>query len=138
VITLDKVDNFNRVEDNNDQRDHVTTTERRFGAKVREAREAQGKSQKHVALEISALYGMNWHQTTVAKTEAAERPIRLNEAAALAQVLGRPLTDLLGESPDDLDQHVRVAQQAAALREIRLMTAHLRRREQEVTKGDQQ
>jgi hypothetical protein len=32
--------------------------------------------------------GCNWLQTTVAKTEAAERPLRVNEVTDLAALLG--------------------------------------------------
>lgn len=49
--------------------------------------------------------GFSWRQTTVAKTEAAERPIRINEAAALAMVLGVNLFDLFdpGDSEDEYE-----------------------------------
>jgi transcriptional regulator with XRE-family HTH domain len=115
------------------------STEQRFGANVRALRERQGMSQQHVANVISMLYGLRWQQTTVAKTEAAERPIRLNEAAALAELFGCPLADLVdGPTTEGDQQPVRAAQRAAALREIELMSAHLNRREQELTREDQQ
>jgi len=41
--------------------------------------------------------GFSMHQTTVAKLEAAERPIRVNEAAALARIFNVSLTRLLDE-----------------------------------------
>ena len=39
--------------------------------------------------------GYNWLQTTIAKVEAAERPLRLNEATDLAGVLGVEVSYLL-------------------------------------------
>jgi hypothetical protein len=44
--------------------------------------------------------GFNWRQTTVAKAEAAERPIRLNEVAEVATIFGVELTDLLDPAED--------------------------------------
>ena len=40
--------------------------------------------------------GHSWHQTTVVKTEAAGRPLRLNEVTDLADVLGVEVSYLLG------------------------------------------
>ena len=51
-------------------------------------------SQAQVALAMTHR-GFTWHQTTVAKTESGERALRLDEAHALAGVLGVELTDLL-------------------------------------------
>lgn len=45
----------------------------------------------------------NWHQTTVGKTEAGQRPLRLNEAVALGGLLGIPLTQLLAPLQVDAD-----------------------------------
>lgn len=41
----------------------------------------------------------NWLQTTVAKKEAAERPLRVNEVTDLAAVLGVDVPYLLGPPP---------------------------------------
>lgn len=41
-------------------------------------------------------FGYPWRQSTVAKTEAAERPIRVNELWSLAIALGVSTGDLLG------------------------------------------
>ena len=51
-------------------------------------------SQSQVALAMTHR-GFAWHQTTVAKTESGERALRLDEASALAGVLGVEVTDLL-------------------------------------------
>ena len=70
------------------------------------SRTARHLTRAALAKAVQAL-GYNWLQTTVAKTEAAERPLRLNEATALAGVLGieteylllsPPLTGLLDVS----------------------------------------
>ena len=57
-------------------------------------------SQGEVATEMTAL-GLGWHQTTVAKTEAGTRPLKLVEALGLALVLRLPqVDDILGaDSP---------------------------------------
>lgn len=44
-------------------------------------------------------YGFAWHQTTVAKTELAERAIRVNEAVALAELLDASLNALMAATP---------------------------------------
>jgi transcriptional regulator with XRE-family HTH domain len=83
------------------------TPEQVAGERIREIRTARHLTQAALAKAMQAL-GYNWLQTTVAKTEAAERPLRLNEATALAGVLGieteyllsPPLTGLLDVSQD--------------------------------------
>lgn len=45
--------------------------------------------------------GFTWRQTTAAKTEAGNRPIRVNEAHALAEIFGVTVNDLL---PYETDQ----------------------------------
>jgi transcriptional regulator with XRE-family HTH domain len=39
--------------------------------------------------------GFPWRQTTVAKTEAASRPLRVDELVALAQILNVDIKDML-------------------------------------------
>lgn len=41
-----------------------------------------------------AAFGIEWHQTTVGRTETADRPLRLNEAFALAALFGIGLASL--------------------------------------------
>jgi hypothetical protein len=38
--------------------------------------------------------GFRWHATTVARTESGERPVKLDEAAALADIFAVPLDSL--------------------------------------------
>jgi transcriptional regulator with XRE-family HTH domain len=69
-------------------------SERRFGQRLRELRRLRRWSQEEVAAQMRAL-GYGWLQTTVTKTEAADRPIRLNEAVSLAALLELGVDDVL-------------------------------------------
>src|SRR5215203_3571511 len=62
------------------------TPERQAGTKIKTRRMELGMSQETVAYEMRRL-GHSWHQTTVAKTEIAGRPLRLNELTDLARIL---------------------------------------------------
>jgi hypothetical protein len=60
-------------------------------------------SQEAVAAEMHRL-GHPWHQTTVAKTEIAGRPLRLNEVTDLARILSVPVRHLVdSEADSELD-----------------------------------
>jgi transcriptional regulator with XRE-family HTH domain len=73
-----------------------------FGARVRSLRKTRGWSQEHLAEQMQML-GHNWLQSTVTKTENGQRPLRLNEAAALAEVLAVPLAEATRPLPDSAD-----------------------------------
>ena len=75
------------------------TVEARIGAHVKARRLQLGLTQADVAEAMQRL-GHSWIQTTVAKTEAADRPLRVNELADLAQVLGERLRHLVSSSND--------------------------------------
>jgi transcriptional regulator with XRE-family HTH domain len=62
------------------------TPEQQAGAKIKTRRAELGMSQEQLANEMRRL-GHPWHQTTVVKTEAAGRPLRLNELTDLARIL---------------------------------------------------
>jgi transcriptional regulator with XRE-family HTH domain len=70
------------------------TPEQTVGERVRHLRLDRGWSQAELAARVSSALP-NWGQTTVAKTEAASRPIRVNEAAAIAAALGVPVVELV-------------------------------------------
>jgi transcriptional regulator with XRE-family HTH domain len=71
------------------------TPEQRLGIEVRNLRrESFDWSQAELADRLKR-HGVNWHQTTVAKVEAGERPVRLNEVIALAEVLNVPPVSLI-------------------------------------------
>ncbi|MEU3000222.1 helix-turn-helix transcriptional regulator [Streptomyces sp. NPDC006995] len=65
---------------------------------VREARTEIGWSQQSLA-EAMGAYGFAWRQTTVAKVEAADRPVLFTEVLALSHILARPV-DYFFEAPD--------------------------------------
>ncbi len=95
--------------------------EQAFGQHVRWLRHTRHWSQADLAQQMSAL-GHGWHQTTVAKTESGARPLRLNEADALAGLFEANLTDLLrppivggGPSVAVLREQLEEAQQEAEL-----------------------
>jgi transcriptional regulator with XRE-family HTH domain len=90
--------------------------EARAGQLIRELRLARGLSQVDLAQRL-AERGLSWHQTTVAKTERADRPLRVNELAALAKVLGVSVGDLLNPQRIDLPQEAALAQQYLAAAE---------------------
>lgn len=70
-----------------------------LATQLRGARLARGWSQAEVAEKMKSR-GYDWHQTTVAKTEASARPLRVNELQALASSLGLSLAALLPETDD--------------------------------------
>ena len=68
--------------------DHAAiTAEQVLGKRVAELRQARGWSQDELARRMTDA-GFHWRQTTVAKTEKADRPVRVNEAATLMQLFG--------------------------------------------------
>lgn len=72
----------------------LPTPEELAGHELRRLRTVRGWSQEEVARRM-AEYGYDWHQTTVGRTEAATRPLRLNEAVSLAALFGIPVTQML-------------------------------------------
>jgi transcriptional regulator with XRE-family HTH domain len=68
--------------------------ERILAARVREIREKLGMTQAAVARDMTAL-GLSMRQSTIAKIEAGQRPVYLNEAVRLAAVLRTELDDLI-------------------------------------------
>lgn len=82
----------------------VRTLEDGLGKVLKSAREGRGFSQESVARQM-AEFGHSWRQTTVAKTEAGQRPIRVNEVASLAMVLSFPVESLISEANDASQAH---------------------------------
>jgi len=65
--------------------------------RVRMLRKARGWSQSELAARLDRV-GVRMHQTAVAKIEAGERPIRVNELVILAQLFGQhPESMLAGD-----------------------------------------
>ena len=89
--------------------------EKAFARKVRMARMERGMSQSVLAATL-ANYGVKAYMSTIAKIEAGDRSIRLNEAMALAEALniGLPM-----ESPEE--------SRADAERELRELKQEIRK-----------
>ena len=75
------------------------TPEQVVGANIKAMRAQLGLTQAELAEAMQGL-GHSWVQTTVAKTEAADRPLRVNEVADLARILGTRLPDLVSAHSD--------------------------------------
>jgi transcriptional regulator with XRE-family HTH domain len=94
------------------------TPERQAGAKIKARRMELGMSQEQLSDEMRRL-GHSWHQTTVVKTEAAGRPLRLNELTDLARILGVRASHLAATETDfklEMIQNDVVAHSGAAAR----------------------
>jgi transcriptional regulator with XRE-family HTH domain len=85
------------------------------GQELRHLRMARGWSQEHVAEQMKA-YGYDWHQTLIGRIEAAQRPLRLNEAVHLAALFGVSLEMLLTRTQRELDAE-KLRERIAELRE---------------------
>jgi transcriptional regulator with XRE-family HTH domain len=95
------------------------------GRELRRLREARRWSQEETARRMDA-YGYEWHQTTVAKVEAAQRPLRLNEAADMCRLFGVTIAGLLSAVPGMTDGDL---ERQAAARLARLEDRVARARE---------
>ena len=65
-----------------------------LGERVKVLRQRRGWTQDELATHMRAL-GFSWRQSTAAKTEVADRPVRLNEAVALASLFEVALDELV-------------------------------------------
>jgi transcriptional regulator with XRE-family HTH domain len=100
----------------------AATLEVKVGRELQRLRNALRWSQKEAARRISVSPGYeSWHQTTIARIEAAKRPLRLNEAAALAALYGVSVEQLLaaaaGAGLDAKQLNRQIAETEAALKE---------------------
>lgn len=68
------------------ERSSALAAGRVLGERVRELRTARGWSQEHLAEQMRAAGFGTWRQTTVAKTEAARRPVTAEEVVKLAEL----------------------------------------------------
>jgi transcriptional regulator with XRE-family HTH domain len=71
----------------------------RFGGRVRSERESRGWSQADMARMLSDRGIQPMHPTTVAKIEAGDRSVRINEAVGIADLFEVPVDSLLGRAP---------------------------------------
>jgi transcriptional regulator with XRE-family HTH domain len=79
----------------------MADTNQVFTAWLKSTRTAAGLSQQKVADALKAQGFTVFQQTTVAKIERGERPVRLDEAVAFAGLFGATLDVALGLKPDD-------------------------------------
>lgn len=77
-----------------------------FGQNLARLREKQGISQSGLARAMAG-QGFTFHQTTISRIEAGERPVRLAEATALAELVGAGVGDLT-RPPDAAEAIARV------------------------------
>jgi transcriptional regulator with XRE-family HTH domain len=91
--------------------------ERRFGNRLRSERERLGWTQRDLATRLRAL-GVDFHDSTIAKIETRTGPrpraIRLDEAEAIAIVLGLDLSEMIRPERDDLAELIEDAKRIAA------------------------
>lgn len=73
--------------------EHVTYSPQAIGERVRALRHAGRYTQAGLAREM-AERGFAWYPTTVARVEAGQRPVSLEEAAALTALFSVPLDSL--------------------------------------------
>ncbi|MGX1932880.1 helix-turn-helix domain-containing protein [Microbacterium resistens] len=73
----------------------MTIATETFARRVREERHRSGLSQAAVAARLSELVGRTIDHSAVARSEKHDRPVRLDEAVALAEILEVPLAALL-------------------------------------------
>lgn len=69
--------------------------EESVAATLRAVREAYGWSQTFAVDQLRAQWGIDMHQTTLAKLEAGKRPVRLAELYALATLYGQSVSSVL-------------------------------------------
>lgn len=107
------------------------TAEQRFGTHVRTARESRGWTQDQLARKVRALKGVDLQQSAIARIEAGQRTLRLNEFVALAEMLGLDLGSYGGrtatlstpeEYQDSLDRKAALMAQAEEIR-VRMVDA---------------
>jgi transcriptional regulator with XRE-family HTH domain len=110
----------------------VRGVDARFGRRVRAERERRRISQQQLVVRLAEAHHLRWHQTTVAKVENGDRPVRLSEALAIAGVLDVSLADLLDDPDAPAARQRRSERLQARLDEVFLMNAHLAMRSHEL------
>lgn len=70
-----------------------STAETRFGAYVKQVREARGWTQEFLRRQLADQFSVELSSTAMARLEQGKRPIRFNEVAALAKLFGLDLRE---------------------------------------------
>jgi transcriptional regulator with XRE-family HTH domain len=78
------------------------TPESTFANKLRDLREEKRLSQSQVAAMLSDKHGIKLDPTAITRLEGGSRTLRLDEAVALADVLGTSLDRMLGQETEEL------------------------------------
>jgi transcriptional regulator with XRE-family HTH domain len=90
-----------------------------FGGRMRQERERQGLTQGSLVGSLILMHDIDWfHQTTVGKVESGDRPIRLEEAVAIADLLGVGLEELTHGQEDAVVRSQRIERALAVLAEV--------------------
>jgi len=71
--------------------------ESNFRERMHRMREAQGMTQTDLARVLKNKHGLPFHQQTIQRIETGERPIRLNEANLIAQILNLELSEMIAD-----------------------------------------
>lgn len=91
--------------------------DKRFGERVKAERDHRGWSQAEMAKMLSDRGIHPMHPTTVAKIEAGDRSVRINEAVGIADLFEVSLDSLLGHKPgtqrDELQYLLRLLRDTA-------------------------
>lgn len=111
----------------------VATSDRRLGERLRMIRVRLDLSQRDVAQAVTDRHGLGWHQTTVAKVEAGDRPVRVAEALAVADVLGVHVDELLDQPADSSEARQHQATRLhARLHELERLQGDIGRRHRQL------
>jgi transcriptional regulator with XRE-family HTH domain len=105
------------------------TPEQMTGQVLRSFREGAGESQEQLARAMVRRGHRGWRQSTVAKTEAAQRPLRVNELVDLAAIFDVSLDVLVKGNP-----YRGLTSVAAAREELAQVTARLESLEAQLAK----
>jgi transcriptional regulator with XRE-family HTH domain len=92
--------------------------ERNFRDRMVSMREAEGMTQTDLARALRTDFGLPFHQQTIARIEAGERPVRLNEANLIAETLHTDLFSMMSDkgSPETVQLNLRLAGERLAER----------------------
>lgn len=72
-----------------------------FARRLREERARAGLTQTDVARQLSERTGTKIDSSALTRVEKGQRAVKLEEALALAEILGEPLDTLLHDEPED-------------------------------------
>lgn len=99
-----------------------TTPESVFVQRLREERSRLGLSQAEFADRLSARMGAPVYPSTITRIEKGERGVKLDEAVAMADVLGLPIAALI-DGVHRVDEQIAALQRRRAEQESRSKAA---------------